>query len=699
MNSEEQKTVIDIWSGPALFVVLFGFYVVTAYPTLPPGDSGEFITAVHLFGLPHPPGYPLYVLLARVITEFLPFGNPAYRLNIVSGIFSASAALVLYKALRVVKVSPIAAFISLLLAFISPGIVDMSHAAEVFSLHNLFLAIIIFLGLSYIESGKQRFMFLCAFLMGLGLCNHQTLVLAMPAVIYCFWPRIRQEPAVLLWCAGLFMIGFSVQLFIYSRGQAGVPFNMSPAHNLQELLDVILRRRYGTFRLQSASAEHQFSVAAIADRIGFLYGTIIKQIGMLAAAVALFGAWRLYSSNRKVLVFLGLIFTFTPTIFFVIANAGLGESEREVLRRFMLPGLLMAGLWGAVGIDAILAAQGGLPRPRACVALAVILASVIPTFYANILRSDRRDYYYLADLMDNLGRALPQSSVVVMRADDNYAFASFYYTHVLRKRTDVARVSWFDRNDTFRATVAPTTDIVPPDSADASSKKFDSLVAWNHAHGRPVYVFANASNLIPQASSRFVVETMGLFYEVGRSSSGSRMKSVPWAWDMYAFRAGRNQADAETLVARDTLMLYGEMLKWQADSFLERNQYELAVSFARRALSFNDKDHQTYNFQGVALERLGQMQDAELAYQEALALKPDYMSAAFNLAQFYYTRREYLKAKQCLEPLMSRQTTYLPAYMLMFKIYKSLGDSEKVREYAERGRALSRALKSREGAR
>ena len=45
---------------------LFAVYGAGACPTIYVGDSGELVTAVHLLGIPQPPGYPLYVLLGKL---------------------------------------------------------------------------------------------------------------------------------------------------------------------------------------------------------------------------------------------------------------------------------------------------------------------------------------------------------------------------------------------------------------------------------------------------------------------------------------------------------------------------------------------------------------------------------------------------------------------------------------------------------
>ncbi|MEO7040312.1 MAG: DUF2723 domain-containing protein [Gemmatimonadaceae bacterium] len=63
--------------------------------TLAPGltmwDAGEFIAAVRTFGIPHQPGTPLYVMLARTWTLAMPFASTALATNLFSAVCTAAA--------------------------------------------------------------------------------------------------------------------------------------------------------------------------------------------------------------------------------------------------------------------------------------------------------------------------------------------------------------------------------------------------------------------------------------------------------------------------------------------------------------------------------------------------------------------------------------------------------------------------------
>src|SRR4029453_18109906 len=63
-------------------------------------DGGDLITAAATGGIPHPTGYPLYVLLARFF-QLLPVGTLAFRTNLMSALLTALSAGLIYSILSV----------------------------------------------------------------------------------------------------------------------------------------------------------------------------------------------------------------------------------------------------------------------------------------------------------------------------------------------------------------------------------------------------------------------------------------------------------------------------------------------------------------------------------------------------------------------------------------------------------------------
>ena len=72
-----------------VFLVSLGTYLRTMAATLSFWDSGEFISACYILGIPHSPGTPLYVLVGRVFTMLpLPM-SVAQKVNFLSVVFSS----------------------------------------------------------------------------------------------------------------------------------------------------------------------------------------------------------------------------------------------------------------------------------------------------------------------------------------------------------------------------------------------------------------------------------------------------------------------------------------------------------------------------------------------------------------------------------------------------------------------------------
>lgn len=48
-------------------------YLQTLFPSVAGGDATEFAFAACQFSVPHPPGYPTYLLLSHLFVRYLPW--------------------------------------------------------------------------------------------------------------------------------------------------------------------------------------------------------------------------------------------------------------------------------------------------------------------------------------------------------------------------------------------------------------------------------------------------------------------------------------------------------------------------------------------------------------------------------------------------------------------------------------------------
>src|SRR4028119_2317230 len=71
----------------ALLLYLAGVSSTVTYG----GDCGELIAASYRLGIAHPTGYPLYCLLGRLFATICPFGEVAWRYNVLSALLGATA--------------------------------------------------------------------------------------------------------------------------------------------------------------------------------------------------------------------------------------------------------------------------------------------------------------------------------------------------------------------------------------------------------------------------------------------------------------------------------------------------------------------------------------------------------------------------------------------------------------------------------
>ena len=152
-----------------VFLVAFTVYMMTLTPTVPFWDSGEFIAVAKILGVPHPPGTPFFVLIARIAT-LVPWATIAQRVNALSALSAGLTIWLTYlTCLRLVRLAQggerqpwqewvavaAAATGALLLAF-SDNFWENSIEAEVYQMMSLAQILVFWLGLKWWEAHDKK---------------------------------------------------------------------------------------------------------------------------------------------------------------------------------------------------------------------------------------------------------------------------------------------------------------------------------------------------------------------------------------------------------------------------------------------------------------------------------------------------------------------------------------------------------------
>jgi len=174
-----------------LAATLFSVYLATTAAGLTwangGSDGGDLITAAAVGGVPHPTGYPVYLVLARLF-QFLPIGSLAYRTNLLSAASTVAAAVLVYAIIRrlLEPVAPRAAawggFVGGLAFGLSPLVWSQAVITEVYSL-NLLLTAALFYLLTAATSRPYRIAFAVGLVQGLAIGNHLLSGLLLPATL------------------------------------------------------------------------------------------------------------------------------------------------------------------------------------------------------------------------------------------------------------------------------------------------------------------------------------------------------------------------------------------------------------------------------------------------------------------------------------------------------------------------------------
>ena len=478
-------------------------YTLTASRFVLGGDNGELVAIGTAGGVPHPSGYPLYVLLLRAFS-WLPATSPAHRTALVTAVIAAASVAALAWAARAWGAGVVSAAIAAALYAVSPLAWSLGTHAEVFAL-NVLLAMIL-VGVSSPALGPPRGSEtlragLLGLVAGLGLSNHHSIVLLAPLGLFALVRAIaRAGPsgkerarAFALSITGL-LLGLLPYVYLVAVARStpeGDGCMWGAPGDLQRLVAHFLRRDYGTFSLSTADAapEPLPHLAVFGKRL------FVDLLG--AGAVILFGASTALRAREK---------SKTP----LRAHADLAT----LVASFLLAGPIFVTRFNLPARGVWLLVTGRfhlLPLALAAVLLALALHSIAQTFAADrrslilaagalfvVVRGGLSAPEILAEHRPTLDhwtknalRAAPPNAVILVTSDEQGS-AFMVARCALRERPDVVVVAprllftaWHPRQVSARLGFPIVRGVTVPGSAEpvlSARELMEQLVT----SGRPV---------------------------------------------------------------------------------------------------------------------------------------------------------------------------------------------------------------------
>jgi hypothetical protein len=341
-------------------------YILTLHPTVTFMDSGELAAACASFGIPHPTGYPLFLILGYIFT-LLPFSqSPVYSLNLMSAVMSAASVTVFFyvscqlvgslkfSAVKKVqkqkkgKLSPAAfvlteniliwtSFFTALVFGFSRTFWSNALSVEVYPLHALLVMVIVYycirISITLKEQNKKLWALLFVFT-GLSFANHMTTIFIVPGIIYIYylqWKENRMFAKSALHLLYLVIPGILLYLILIIRATGEPYLNWSDPQSIGNLLHHVTGGDYSQLMFSSSSV--------FSKNIKLFVTTIFPEYAIAGTFIALIGFIILYRQNKNIFYF-----------FIILAAAcllySLNYSIRDVQTYFLLVYIVLGLTFG-----------------------------------------------------------------------------------------------------------------------------------------------------------------------------------------------------------------------------------------------------------------------------------------------------------------------------------------------------------------
>lgn len=447
----------QLWLDTLIAIGIFVLCMVVYNATLTPSlsykspDGNELATVCYTLGLAHSTGYPLYTWLGKLFT-YLPIGDIAHRVSLMSAVFGAGGVVLLYLILWHLTspltsdlspwISRLASAFGALLFGFSLTFWSQTGIAEVYASNLFMMALTLLLLLRWAQmhkAGVERpdlWFWAFALVYGLSLGTHLSNLGFAPAfalfVLLIDW-RLLLRPRIWLIGAGLFFLG--VLQFLWLPYKASTLNDVNMIRHAPTTLQGIYDYTLGAF----PDFKFAFPLEAIPERIVLYLHLLAQNLSIAGILTGLLGMIALlWYFPRRVFLFVGIYIV--QVVFFTQYRA----FDIDV---FFIPAHFVYAVFIGFGVFASLLGLFSLLqghqrwRRSAMIALGsmaalLLMLSLVRQVRANWVHNDYSNDTAINDFYENVYDLLPPNSALLGRGGV-FGYDMFYFRLVYDYRPDV----------------------------------------------------------------------------------------------------------------------------------------------------------------------------------------------------------------------------------------------------------------------
>jgi len=425
-----------------LGVLAFILYLATAARYATFGDGPELAAAAYQLGVPHPTGYPLYMLLTHLFIRLIPVGEVIFRTTLFSAVTCAAAVGVLYVlGTLVLRQRWVAAFVAALFA-VSETFWGQAVLTEVYGLHMLLTLAALTCLVFWDRTGTPTLVLWAAFFVGLSLTHHLMSVMWLPAMVLILVTSRHREQLRGQWRPMVLLVLAPLLLYLYLPIAAfrDPPMNWGDPRTLRNFLDHVTGAQY-RFKMgyQSwASLWHNLYNYGGWPQDHVCDGYLLTQFSVAIIWLAPVGIWSQWRRNRRLLWIMAAAYAF-PLAWALAYNIPDPDA-------YYLPSHVIVALWIGQGLRELVTRLAQRLRHTRLtrvelqrtlgilhVGLFVLPALVLTANYEVNNKSRLRE---IKGLGHEALKKLPRGACLVASGDD-WGFAVLYAQNVDGVRPDV----------------------------------------------------------------------------------------------------------------------------------------------------------------------------------------------------------------------------------------------------------------------